>query len=88
MMAAAAFDTHAFIKRLESAGMDVRQAEAVSDAVGSIVLDTVAAKADVLATAQDLRLEMREMEQRLTIRMGAMTAATITILGAMIAFHR
>ena len=49
------FNTHAFVKRLESAGMDVAQAEALADALGEIVFETTATKSD-----------LRELELRLT----------------------
>lgn len=80
-MAAVAFDALAFVKRMQSAGMEPRQAEALSEALSTVALDQV-------VTINLLDIRLRELEQRLTIRMGAMTAATITILGALIAFHR
>ena len=33
---------------------------------------------------KDLRVELREMEQRLTIRLGAMLAASIAIVAALV----
>lgn len=87
-MPAVAFDTHAVIKRLQTAGMDYGQAEAVSDAVSTIALGPLANKTDLKRIANELRIELRDLEQRLTVRMGAMEAATVTILGALIAFHR
>jgi hypothetical protein len=88
------FDTLAFAKRLAAAGMNSRQAQALAEALNDIVFDTLATKTDLhelqLATKADLhelRTELRELEQRLmnkmTARMGAMTAATIGILSAL-----
>jgi hypothetical protein len=76
MMAQPVFDTLAFSKRLSAAGMETRQAEALADAlIGAF---------DSLATKADLReLELR-LTNALTVRMGAMNAATIAILGAII----
>ena len=75
-MARPVFDTLAFSKRLSAAGMDTRQAEALADALISAF--------ESLATKADLReLELR-LTNALTVRMGAMNAATIAILGAII----
>ena len=77
MMAQVGFDTLAFVKRLSAAGMDSRQAEALT-----------AHAFDDLATKVDLRTALQELELRLTMRMGAMSAAsaalTVAILGALI----
>jgi hypothetical protein len=101
MTAQMSFDTLAFVKRLADAGMDKRQAEALAGTPNEIVFDTLAAKSDLreleLRIAGNLRdLELRisgnlkDLELRLTNsltgRMGAMNAATIAILGALITF--
>jgi hypothetical protein len=78
-MAQPVFDTLAFSKRLSAAGMDTRQAEALADAlIGAF---------DSLATKADLReLELR-LTNALTLRFGAMlaasTALTVGILGTL-----
>ena len=87
-MAVVSFDTLAFVERLESAGMAKPQAAVVAKAIHEVAFEQLVTKNDLALTANQLRLELRELEQRLTIRMGGMAAATITILGALIAFHR
>jgi hypothetical protein len=86
-----AFDTHSFVKRLEAAGVSVAHAEALADALGDIVLPSIATKADLKEVELTLRQEMKELELRLTTRMGAMlaasTAITVAILGTLISFH-
>lgn len=78
MMAQPVFDTPAFSKRLAAAGMDTRQAEALADALTGAF--------DSLATKADLReLELR-LTNSLTMRFGAMMAATVAILGTLITF--
>lgn len=71
------FDSLGFVKRLSAAGMNTRQAEALAEAL------TVHAFAE-LATKSDLN----ELELRLTLRFGAMSAAstalTVAILGLLI----
>jgi hypothetical protein len=58
------FNTHAFVKRLESSGMATAQAEALADALGDIVFETTATKSDLreqeLALANDIKaLELK-----------------------------
>ncbi len=94
MNARVAFDTHGFVKRLEAAGWSVAHAEALADAMGDIVLQSIATKTDLreVETSQrseikdagvTLRSELKEMELRLTLRMLGMTTATIAILAAL-----
>lgn len=75
-MAQLSFDTLAFVKRLSAAGMNVRQAEAMAEALTEHAFTEVATKPD-----------LKELELRLTMRFGAMlaasTALTIGILGIM-----
>lgn len=75
MTAQFAFDTLAFVKRLSAAGMEPRQAEALAEALTAHAFDELATKDD-----------LKDLELRLTIRMGALAAATIAILGALITF--
>jgi hypothetical protein len=80
MAAQFAFDTLAFVKRLSAAGMHTRQAEALAEALREHAFDDVATKAD-----------LKELELRLTIRMGAISAAstalTVAVIGALLSFH-
>lgn len=75
MTAQFAFDTLAFVKRLSAAGMEARQAEALAEALTAHAFDELATKDD-----------LKDLELRLTIRMGALAAATVAILGALITF--
>jgi hypothetical protein len=83
-MAQFSFDTLAFVKRLSAAGMDTRQAEALAETLSVHALDT-------LVTKDDLKNALDALELRLTMRMGAISAAsaalTIAIIGALITFH-
>lgn len=80
------FDTLAFVNRLSAAGWDTRQAEALAEALTGNAFDELATKSDLRELGSALRSEMKELGLRLTIRMGAMNAATIAILGALITF--
>ena len=70
--------------------MSVPQAEALADAMGDIVLQSVATKSDLRevelslrSDIRDLRDELKQLEIRLTMRMGAMFGGTIAILAAL-----
>jgi hypothetical protein len=80
MAAQFAFDTLAFVKRLSAAGMQTRQAEALAEALREHAFDDVATKAD-----------LKELELRLTLRIGAISAAstalTVAVIGALLSFH-
>lgn len=91
MNARVAFDTHAFVKRLEAAGVSVSHAEALADAMGDIVLQSIATKTDLRELEISLREELKNLELRLMTRMGIMiatsTTLTIGVLGALNVFH-
>ena len=85
MTAQPAFDTLAFVKRLTGVGMDTRHAEALAEALSAHAFEDLATKRDIKELRAELKLDTRELELRLTQRMGALTAATIAILGTLIA---
>jgi hypothetical protein len=69
MNARVAFDTHAFIKRLEAAGMSVPHAEALADAMGDIVLNSIATKSDLKETEVSLRSDIKDQGTSLRAEM-------------------
>lgn len=79
-MAQPGFDMLAFVKRLSAAGMNARQAKALAEALTENALTQLATKAGLR------ELELR-LGNRLTMRFGAMiaasTALTVAILGAL-----
>jgi hypothetical protein len=80
-MATLTFDTRKFIRRLQEAGFSPQQAEAVAeafrDAQGEAELAT---KRNI----EDLRRDMKEIELRLTIKLGAMLTAAVAITAALV----
>ena len=68
-MSALTFDTHKFIKRLTEAGMPLGQAEVLAEEQTNLIDER-------LATKDDLKM----MELRLTMKMGALIAAGIGIV--------
>ena len=67
------FDTLALAPKLEAAGFASKQAEDTAAALAEIMSDQVATKAD-----------LRDLEQRLTIRLGAMMAGSIAAVAALV----
>ena len=67
------FDTHAYVKKLETAGFSEQQAEAQVEALTSLIYDRLATKRD-----------FKEVELRLTIRLGAMLTAGIAIVAVLV----
>lgn len=80
MMAQLGFDTLAFVKRLAAAGMNSRHAEAIAEALTDHAFESLATKAD-----------WEKLELRLTLRMGAISAAstalTVAIIGTLMTLH-
>jgi len=94
MNARVAFDTHTFVKRLEAGGWSVAHAEALADAMGDIVLHSIATTTDLRETEVSLRseikqaevslrTELKDLELRLTLRTGGMITAAVAILAAL-----
>ena len=85
-MTAITFDTLKFVRTLKDARFDDRQAEAISRAFQDAQDESdVATQADIREIdnkLDQLRSQIREVELRLTIRMGAMLATAIAILVA------
>ncbi len=78
------FDTLAYAKKLKSAGFTEDQAEIQAEALAEIIDEKLATKQDV----RDIKQEMKEMEIRLkhdlTIRLGAMLAASMAIIATIV----
>ena len=87
-----AFDTLRAARRLrDEAGFDERQAGVLVDTFAEGMTETLATKADVEAlrgdlekTEASLRGQMRELEQRMTIRLGAMMVGAVALIVALV----
>ncbi|QDX82468.1 hypothetical protein B9N43_15225 [Denitratisoma sp. DHT3] len=72
-MTALTFDTHEFVKTLERKGFTSDQAEGINDALkNALTVAEVATKTD-----------LREMEYRMTIKLGSLIAAAIAIVATL-----
>ena len=80
-MATVTFDTHKFIRRLRDSGMPDEQAEALADALRDVQSEAeLATKRDI----QDLEMRIREVELRLTIKIGGMLVIAVGVLVALL----
>lgn len=73
-MASITFDTHKFIRTLKASGIPEDQAEAIAEAFREAHLEAE------LATKSDLR----ELEYRLIIKLGAMMMAAIAVVATLV----
>jgi len=74
IMATITFDTHKFVRKLKEAGIPENQAEAIADAFRDAHIEAE------LATKTDLR----ELEYRLIIKLGAMMMAAIAVVATLV----
>jgi hypothetical protein len=97
-MATITFDTLKFANRLKDAGVPGRQAEAEAEALAEALevnLKELATKEDIRREADSIRKEiselrkdnerdLRELEMRLTMKLGALMAASIGVVAALV----
>jgi len=76
-MSSAIFDTLAYAKKLKAAGFTEQQAEVQAEAIFEIIDEK-------LATKRDLRELEERLTNKLTIRMGSMMIAAVTLLAVLI----
>ena len=76
-MTAITFDTLGYAKKLQELGFTREQAEGFAEIQRTIIEDR-------LVTKEHLDIRMKELEYRLTIRLGAMMAASIAIVAALV----
>jgi len=83
-MTTATFDTLGYFEKLKDAGVPEAQAKVQVEALRELVDDRLATKADLLAAKTELQQQMKELEYRLTIRLGSMLAGAVALLAALI----
>ncbi len=86
-MAAITFDTLKFANTLKEAGVPPAQAEAEATALSEVLevnLKELVTKEDLKHEVELLRRDMRDMEQRLVIKLGGLMAFSISIVAALV----
>ncbi len=84
MSHAIAFDTLAYAKRLKEAGVPERQAEVQAEAMAELVEERLATKQDLKEIEVSLKYEIKEMEMRMTIRLGGMIVLAIGVVATLV----
>ena len=89
-----AFDSLGYAKKLRDASVPQDQAEAHAEAAREFIMVELATRQDLLAlrqdmtvTAQSLQTAMENLSLRLTVRMGVIFAAGMTLLGGILKLH-
>ncbi|MBY6243703.1 CCDC90 family protein [Methylosinus sp. Sm6] len=82
-----AFDTLKFVEKLEAGGFTHEQAKAAAEAFAEATSQELATKSDLLVIRSDIsavRGGMRELELRMTVKLGGLTiGATGVLIAAM-----
>ncbi len=91
MSHAIAFDTLAYAKRLKEAGVPEPQAEIHAEALAKLVDERLVTKQDLKELEvslkremAELRRDMKEMEMRMTIRLGGMIVLAIGVVATLV----
>lgn len=88
VMATIVFDTHSYVKRLKAVGFTEEQAEVQSETLAGLINDQLVTKNHLDLRLKELetslRHEMKEMESRLIIKLGAMIAASIAVVATLV----
>ena len=83
-MSSIAFDTHAFVKDMTQAGMPEEQAELLARSQATLIDEKLATKQDLKELESRLCRDMKELELRLTLRLGSMMVVAIGVVAALV----
>lgn len=78
------FDSLSYAKKLEAAGFTREQAEVQTQAIREVIEDQLATKRDLKDLETSLEAKLRDLEYRLTIRLGAMITAAVATIAALV----
>ena len=82
-----AFDTLGYAKKLREHGVSQDQAEAHAEAAREFIMVELVTKTDLNTAIGTVRQEIEAQTLRITIRMGVMLAAGLSILAAVQRLH-
>jgi hypothetical protein len=83
-MSAIAFDSHAFVKKLIKAGMPEEQAEVLAESQTELIDEKLATKKDLKELETELKHEIKELESRMTIRLGSLMVIAVGAVAALV----
>ena len=90
-MTAITFDSLGYFEKLKNAGFTEEQAKVQANALREIIEERLATKADLVQLEERLTNEIRKMESemqklelRMTLKLGAMLAASVAIVATLV----
>jgi hypothetical protein len=83
-MSTVTFDTLSFARKLQALGFTKEQAEGFAQLQRELIDERLATKADIVAAKNELQQQIKDLEYRLTIRLGGMMAASVAIVAALV----
>ncbi len=83
-MGALAFDTLSYAKKLKSAGFTDQQAEVQAEILAEVISDQLATKSDIEELKLQLNRDIKELEYRLTIRLGMMMVSSVALVATLV----
>lgn len=83
-MASLAFDTCAFVKALTQAGMPEERAEVLARSQATVLDEKLATKRDLKEPEACLTHDLRELEMRMTLRLGSMMVVAVGVVAALV----
>jgi hypothetical protein len=83
-MATIVFDTYLYVKKLRAVGFTEEQAAIQAETIAGLINEELTTKRDLSEMEQRLVSHLKELEYKLTIKLGAMMAASIAIIAALV----
>ena len=90
-MTTVTFDALGYFEKLKAAGFTEEQAKVQANAMREVIEERLATKADLIQLEERLRNEIRKMESemqklelRMTLKLGAMLAASVAIVATLV----
>jgi hypothetical protein len=74
------FDTLQYAKKLKTAGVPEKQAEVHAEAMAELVDNKLATKQDLRELALNITKDMKELELRMTIKLGGIVIGSMSLL--------
>lgn len=83
-MTTTTFDTLGYFEKLKAAGFTEEQAKAQVNALREVIEERLVTKGDLVQMELRLTSEMQKLELRMTLKLGAMMAASVAIVAALV----
>ena len=78
------FDSLGYFEKLKSAGFTEEQARVQATALREVIEERLATKADLVQLEERLTHGMQTLELRMTLKLGAMLAASVALVAALV----